>query len=230
MRVAAMISLVTALLVVAQEPAPAAAPPAQPAKPYKLNMRVVEEITLPDLDGKDHSLLAESEGKALVLVFWSYRDPVSRLYAPRLAELQAARLEKAAVYLVDSNYDELAGAGDPLARMREVVEAEKVTLPILIDRENKLADDFAAVANAQVFLLDANKFLRYHGGIDDDPRGERSAAGREVQKWLEPALDAVIEGKRPKEPWTRPAGRPIKRVPGAKSGPTVPGPGKKPGS
>ena len=73
----------------AQEAKPAAAPEWPAAKPYKLNWRIEGELTLPDLDGKPRALFAESQGKVLVLVFWSYRDPVSLFYAPLLAELQA---------------------------------------------------------------------------------------------------------------------------------------------
>src|SRR5262245_1693717 len=86
-------------------------PPAWPAaKPYKLNWRIEGELTLPDLDGKPRPLFAESKGKVLVLVFWSYRDPVSLFYAPLLADLQAKHSERMALYLVDPNHDEIAGA------------------------------------------------------------------------------------------------------------------------
>ena len=86
-------------------------------------------------------------------------------------------------------------------------------LPVLLDHENRLADDFRAKANAQVFLIDANRFLRYHGGIDDDPTGERARQKVPSAPWLETALDEVLAGERPKVDWTNPAGLPIKRVP-----------------
>lgn len=198
-----------------QEKAPAAGAKAAaplPTKPYHLDGRT-EELVLPDLDGREHKLFAENEGQALLLVFWSYRDPVSRFYVPLLAELQEKHSGRLAVYLVDSNHDELVGAGDPLAKMREVLGKEKVTLPVLIDRENRLADDFQAKTNAQVFLLDANRYLRYHGGIDDDPKGEKRKASQAVTAKLVPALELVLAGKKPENNWTIPAGRPLKRAP-----------------
>jgi len=39
-----------------------------------------------------------------------------------------------------------------------------VTLPLLIDRENRVADDFEAKTNSQAFLIDPNHIPRYHGG------------------------------------------------------------------
>ena len=201
--------LASACLVCAQEAAPAR--PVAPYKPYKLDNKVVEELRLPDLAGKEHALFAESEGKALVLVFWSYRDPVSRSYAKQLTALRDARADKVALYLVNSNADEIAGSGDPLARMREVVKAEGITLPLLIDHDNRLADDFAALANAQAFVIDAQHMLRYVGGIDDDPKGEKRKKELPVQAWFEGALDKALKAEKITDNWTRAAGRPLKR-------------------
>lgn len=201
--------------------APVQAPPAQTpgteaglrTKPYTLDARVFEEPNLPDLDGKAHALFAENQGKALLLVFWSRKDPVSRYYLKELSELQRTRTETLTVVLVNSNHNELVSGGDPLAKLRETVAADKLTLPLLLDHGNKLADDFRATANAQVFLIDANRFLRYHGGIDDDPNGERAKKKIPRSAWLEVALDQVLAGERPKANWTMPAGLPIKRAP-----------------
>ena len=195
---------------------PPAAKPQVSLRPYQLDSRVDEEITLPDLAGKKHALFAANEGKALLLVFWSRKDPVSRFYVKPLTELQKARADKLTIVLVNANHNELVAGGDPLAKLRETVAEEKTTLPVLLDHENKLADDFRAKANGQVFLIDANRFLRYHGGIDDDPDGERAKQKVPRSPWLDTALDEVLKGEKPKAPWTNPAGLPIKRAPKAK--------------
>jgi len=216
-----LLALITAAPLVAppQEGKPVAVPAPAPeypaAKPYKLNWRIEGELKLPDLAGKEHEIFAESKDKTLVLVFWSYRDPVSLFYAPVLAEMETKYAGQLAIYLVDSNQDEIEGSGDPIARIRAAVEKSKVTLPVLIDRGNVLADDFEAKSNAQAFLVDANHILRYHGGIDDDPRGERRKQGIEVQQRLGLAIDTVLKGERPEYNWTTPSGRAIKRAPKA---------------
>ena len=210
-------------------PAGVAAPPAI-VKPYRLNVRVGEELRLTDLAGKERVLFDEFKERALVVVFWSYKDPVSRHYARELAALEERHAGKLAVVLIDSNHDELVGGNDPLAKLREVVKAEQIRLPVLIDPGNKLADDFNAAANGQVFVLDANRFVRYTGGIDDDPKGERRAQSIPVQTWLADALPSVLAGKPPAFPETRPAGRPIKRAPraGVPEQGTLPGAKQKP--
>jgi hypothetical protein len=202
------------------------APGAKPAeRPYKLNARIAEELCLTGLDEQPRALFAEHPERALVLVFWSYRDPVSRFYAPRLAELARAHEGRVAILLVDSNSDELLGGSDPLAKLRAVVAEEKVTLPVLLDRGNAVADALGATANGQAFVIDANRTLRYHGGIDDDPDGARRAQGIPLRTWLANALEAVLAGRAPAENWTRPSGRPIKRSPARQApGPEKAGP------
>jgi len=210
--------LATLACLLLQAPPPAAPGPAAPqpiVKPYRLQVRIVEELRLKDLAGRERVLFEEFKERALIVVFWSYKDPVSRFYAKELALLQERNADKVAVVLVDSNHDELVGGGDPLAKLREVVAKEKVTLPVLLDPDNRLADDFNAAANGQVFLIDANRFVRYLGGIDDDPKGERRAKSIPVQNWLADALVSVLAGTPPAHPETRPAGRPIKRAPRA---------------
>src|SRR5262245_43485576 len=92
-----LLALVPLALHAAQTPAPgqkpAPATPAAPApslRPYVLGAQVEGELTLPDLAGKSHALFAENPGKALVLVFWSHRCPVSRAYVAPLTELARA--------------------------------------------------------------------------------------------------------------------------------------------
>ncbi len=200
---------------VPQEPAAA---PAASLKPYRIGTRVADEIVLSDLAGQEHRLFAENEGRALVLVFWSFQDPVSRSYVDELTRLQRAHAEALRVLLIDSNHDELvAGAVDPLDKVRRYFEEQEVELPLLLDRGNRVADDFGATANAQAFLLDANSVLRYQGGIDDDPRGERRKQEQPVRAWLATALELVLRGEKlpASETWTRPSGRPIRRTPDA---------------
>lgn len=203
-----------------QAPPAAAVLPPSP-KPYQLNLRIGDELTLEDLDGKSHALFAEHGEKALVLVFWSWKDPVSRFYVPLLTELQKAHAGKAVFLLVDSNHDELDNAGDPRKKMREILAKEHVGLPLLLDPGNRIADDFHAIANGEAFLIDGNRFLRYHGGIDDDSNGERAKAGVPLRTWLADALEQTLAAQPVKENWTRPAGRPIKRVPKEKAAPAA---------
>ena len=205
----------------------------EPAKPWRVGSRVTEGIALPELDDPDAPDGAEDgprvvlpedppteDDPVVVLVFWSLRDPVARVYEKRLTALRDSYPARDVVlYLVESNHDELvSGVGDPLAKLRAFREETKLTLPILLDERNRIADDFAALTANHAFVLDRARVLRYAGGIDDDPKGAKGPAER--RPWLKEAIEAALRGESPEHPVTRPTGRRIKRAPG-----TGPAPG-----
>jgi len=150
----------------------------------------------------------------IALVFWSLRDPQCHRYRKRL-EAYATKFAAKGVrlYLVASSYDEIySGHGDALEKFRKFVEKEKFTLPILIDHGNKVADDFNALTACHAFLIDRQRYLRYIGGIDDDPKELRKDKST-VRQFLVEATDALLTGKKIKDPLSRPNGRKIKRAP-----------------
>ena len=185
-------------------------------KPYKVGSKIDEEIVLVDLEGKEISLFestfTEDEGNLVTIVFWSLRDPRSHAYRKRLEAYQKQYLEKGVkLYLVVSSYDEIFSIRrDPLEDFRKFVEKEKFTLPILIDHGNKIADDLKALTSNHAFVIDRKRYLRYTGGIDDDPDLKRK---ENVCHWLRDATDSLLAGKTPKDTISRPVGRKIKRAP-----------------
>lgn len=179
---------------------------------------VRRDLALPLLDGPEepHRIFGPEEElttPVVVLAWWSLRDPLCRKAEPKLHKLAADyRTKGVHFYLVESNHDELvAGIGDPLKKIRKLREDAKHTLPLLLDRGNKVADEFAALCANQVFVIDEHRVIRYHGSIDNDPDGKR--AGQGVVEHLRDAIDHALEGKSPKENHRRAKGRPIKRAP-----------------
>ena len=184
----------------------------KPKKPYKVGWKIEDEIVLPDLSGAQHDLFGNYDNKVIVLVWWAMRDPAALKYQERLAALQREFASRNVVFfLVDSSHDELvAGLGDPLEKIRKFKKDKKVPFKILLDRENKIADDFAALSSNHAFVIGLDRVLYYAGGIDDDPKEVR---GDKRQNWLREAIVAVRDEKRPKDMITRPHGRKIKRAP-----------------
>jgi hypothetical protein len=185
---------------------------------------------LVDIDGKPRTLFpvvrkadtAEVEvapaapAPTTVVVFFSLYDPSSAIAVERLVEIQAEYAPGAVeIVLVDSNDDEIvSGSGDPLEKFRAWRDEKKVTLPVLIDRGNVVADRFGALCSNQVFVIDPARVLRYVGAIDDDPHGAKRAKNAHVETYLRNALAAVTAGTELAVTSTRPlAGRPIKRAP-----------------
>ena len=188
--------------------------PPEKNKPYKVGYRIRDHIELPGLDGKLVNLFEANEERVIVLVFWSLRDPQCRRSEEKLKELQERYAARVVFYLVDSNHDEIvSGIGDPLEKIRRFKKESKLPFEILIDAGNKVADDFKVLTANHAFVIDAKRYLRYKGGIDNDPKGvlkDKKIA------WLQPGIDAALGGKNAENALTRPVGRKLRRKPEAR--------------
>jgi len=150
-------------------------------------------------DGHRHALEDFTE-PALVLVFMSNRCPGVKAYDGRLRRLQqrfAGRLRIVGINPVDEHlYPD-----ESLAGMRIALQERGLDLVYLKDRHQATMHDYGALCTPHVFLLDAQRRIRYEGRIDD------ALVERNVRKrYLEDAVAAVLGGRRPKVTRTMPLG------------------------
>ncbi len=164
---------------------------------------VVKDFTLKDADGTSHTLYKLSEEKpATVVLFLATQCPIATDYAERLAALVKTYDEKNVQFIgINSNKQE------QIEEISEYSEKHGFEFHVLKDTENKIADYFGARRTPEVFLLDAERVLRYTGAIDNSPKAP-------TKHYLRDALDLVITGKDiPKSAKkTRAVGCTIKRV------------------
>lgn len=188
---------------------------------FAIGTTVPADLALPAIDGKTYTLgdyRARPEddfaGKVVVIDFWSIQCPWSIKYEEKLIALQKRYAGKDVVFLaIDSNHTEVdADAEDPYARIKAYAKKANVPYPILIDKDNVVADRFDAKTTPHVFVLDRKGVLQYAGGVDDDAKGKKKAQGEPVTEYVADALDAVLAGKKPERATTKPMGCTIKRV------------------
>ncbi len=164
---------------------------------------VVKDFTLKDADGTSHTLYKLSEEKpATVVVFLATQCPIATDYAERIVALATTYDEKNVQFIgINSNKQE------QIEEISAYSEKHGFEFHVLKDAENKIADYFGARRTPEVFLLDAERVLRYAGAIDNSPK-------EPTKHYLRDALDLVITGKDiPKSAKkTRAVGCTIKRV------------------
>ena len=164
---------------------------------------IVKDFTLKDADGTSHALYKLSEEKvATVVLFLATQCPIATDYAERIVVLVKSYDEKRVRFIgINSNKQET------IKEIAEYSEKYGFEFPVLKDPENKIADYFRARRTPEVFLLDAERVLRYAGAIDNSPKVP-------TKHYLQDALDLVISGKDiPKSlKKTRAVGCTIKRV------------------
>jgi peroxiredoxin/mono/diheme cytochrome c family protein len=155
-----------------------AAPPGAPA--------AVADFELPDLTGQNVRPSDLQANKPAVVVFLGTRCPVARLYASRLAELAAEYTPRGVDFLaLDPN------SGDSADDLRRFANEHHLEFPILFDENAAIADRFGATRQLEVFVLDADRRICYHGRVDDQylPGVQRAAPTRHD---LRIALDELL--------------------------------------
>ena len=156
------------------------------AKPAALAVgAVAPDFTLPDADGKQHSLASLKGSKGTVLIFVATKCPVSNAYNERMAKL-AADYRAKGVNVVGIN----SNATEPAAEVKTHAAEKGLAFTILKDAGNQIADRLDAQVTPEAYLLDASGKLVYHGRIDNSRNGDAITSSE-----LREALDAMLAGK-----------------------------------
>jgi hypothetical protein len=160
-------------------------------------------FTLPDTDGQEHSF--PEDGSPTVVVFTCNHCPYALAWHERL--LQVARdYEGRARFLAVNPNDAERYPRDSFDAMKQRVQADGGwPHPYLRDESQEAARAYGAQTTPDVFVLDAQRVLRYRGAPDADYRDEGQNAA-----WLREALDAVLAGEEPARPETEPVGCSVK--------------------
>ena len=170
----------------------------------------VAEFSLQDFRGKAHALSDAKAAKLVVVAFIGVDCPLSKLYAPRLAELAKEYEGKGVIFLgVDANRQ------DSVTELAQFAKVHQVQFPLLKDVGNTLADAMGATRNPQVFVLDADRAIRYVGRVDDQygfQTGSGYAKPTSSHRDLANALDELLAGKAVSQPTTEAIGCLIGRM------------------
>lgn len=159
-------------------------------------------FSLKDVNGKEYKLVDFKSKKAVVLMFIATRCPYSNAYNERMEKLYNDYKEKeVAVLAINSNKTE------PVTEIIEHAKKYGFTFPLLKDEGNVVADQYGAEFTPEIFVLDGNLIVRYHGRIDNSHKLS------EVNTHdLRDTLDALLAGKEVPKKETKAFGCTIKRV------------------
>ncbi len=139
-----------------------------------------------------------------MLEFASQKCPWSRGADPALIRTATAYEDKGVVFLaIDSHFE------TPVEEIKPYAEKTGKTYPILKDAGNKYADAVGAMRTPEIFIVDAQGVLVYHGAFDNRTRPEVEGEVNYVAK----ALDALLAGKPIEQTEVAAWGCSIKRAP-----------------
>ena len=167
--------------------------------------RLLRRRDLLGVDGKRHSL-SEYDSRLLVVMFSCNHCPTVIAYEDRMMQLQKDYAKKGVTLVAINPNDDGKYPADSYENMIKRAKQKGFGFPYLRDETQKVAKAYGAQRTPEVFVLDANRTLRYHGRIDDNANDARSVHSHDLRK----ALDALISGEHVPVPDTAPVGCTIK--------------------
>jgi peroxiredoxin len=175
-------------------------------------MRVGDEapdFELEDTDGDSHSLSEGGGWPATVVVFTCNHCPYALAWHDRILDAARDYAERGVRVLAVNPNDADRYPADSFDAMRERVRDDGGwPVPYLRDETQEVAHAYDAKTTPDVFVVDAERRVRYRGAPDADHQDPSQEAA-----WLRGAVDAVLEGRDPDPAETEPVGCSVKWKP-----------------
>ncbi len=145
----------------------------------------IPDFALEDYRGKTHQLKDYADKPIVVVAFLGTECPLAKLYALRLEELRESwDGQNVALIAIDTN------SQDSLAEIAAFCRRQGVGFPVLKDEAHRVAQLFGATRTPEVFVLDAQRIVRYFGRIDDQ-YGIGYQKKEPGATWLKDAVEAL---------------------------------------
>lgn len=151
--------------------------------------RMVDDLVLKTLDGKDLKLSAAAGKNGLVIALFSSSCPISRKLAPETVRLEKD-LEAQNVKLLLVN----APPGQKNDEITKFITDHGLKSTVALDADGTLAQTLAATTTTEVFLLDATRTLVYRGALNDQ-YGLGYAKEQPAHHYLRDAVAAMLQGQ-----------------------------------
>ena len=170
---------------------------------------IAEDFSMKNIDGKMVSLSDYKNAKGFIVTFTCNTCPYAVMYEDRIVELDKkyAKLGYPVIAVMPNNADVMPG--DSLEAMKKRAEEKGFTFPYLIDEKQEIYPKFGATKTPHVFVLqktNQGNEVKYIGAIDDNYKDANAV----TTKYVENAVDALLNGKDVKETETRAIGCGIK--------------------
>lgn len=172
---------------------------------YKIGDKATD-FSLKGVDGKMHSLAEIENAKGYIVIFTCNHCPYSKAYEDRIIALQTEFAPKGYSVVAINPNDPTLNEDDSYEKMIVRAEEKGFNFPYLFDKGQKIFPQYGATKTPHVFLLDAERKVRYIGAIDDSTEAD------DVEiRFLANAVNALIANREPSPNTTKAIGCSIKK-------------------
>ncbi len=165
----------------------------------------VPTFTLIDSEGVEHRVPAAEAPPATVIIQTCNHCPYVIAWNPRLRKVAEEYGPRGVRFLAVSSNDAERYPADSPERIAQFVRDHDWPIPYAYDASQEVARALGAARMPEVFVLDSEQRLAYHGAPDanhEDPSQDAA--------WLRAALDAVLAGREVERAETPPRGCTVK--------------------
>ncbi len=177
-------------------------------KGYKVG-DMVRGFKLKNIDGEIFSPSQFKKAKGYVVIFTCNHCPYSVAYEDRIIAIDKKYKKLGYPVIAINPNDSTIVPEDSWSKMIERAEKKNFTFPYLLDEHQTVYKSFGATRTPHVFVLsrgDMGIKVEYIGAIDDN----HTDPSKVKTKYVENALNALIDGKKPDPEFTKAIGCTIK--------------------
>ncbi|OIQ20189.1 MAG: thioredoxin family protein [Flavobacterium sp. MedPE-SWcel] len=155
---------------------------------------IATDFSLKNIDETMVSLSDMTDAKGYIVIFTCNHCPYAEAYEDRIIALDGKYKDMGYPVVAINPNDPEKMPDDSFEKMQERAKDKGFTFPYLLDDGQKIYPQYGATKTPHVYLLqktDEGNVVKYIGAIDDN---YEDASNVEV-KYVEDAVDALLEGK-----------------------------------
>lgn len=155
-------------------------------------------FNLKNIDGKMYSFenIKDANGntpKGYVVTFTCNTCPYAVMYEDRLIALHNTLSPKGYPVVAIQPNDPEVKEGDDFASMQQRAQEKSFPFLYLMDEGQAIYPQYGASRTPEIYLVDADQIVRYHGAIDDNAQDAEAVTVNYVEK----AVEAIENGQEP---------------------------------
>ncbi|WP_375578782.1 thioredoxin family protein [Marivirga tractuosa] len=164
------------------------------------------DFSLKNVDGKMVSMDSYEDAKGFMVIFTCNTCPYSVAYEDRIIELHEKYADKGVPVIAINPNDDEKSPKDSFEKMIVRAKEKGFPFPYVYDETQEITKAYGATNTPHVYVLDADKTVKYIGAIDNNTK----SAERADKKYVEDAVDAILNGSEVPEKKTKAIGCTIK--------------------
>ncbi len=167
------------------------------------------DFNLLNIDGQYLSLDDYDEAKGFIVIFTCNHCPFSIAYEDRIIAIDKKYKALGYPVIAINSNDSTIAETDSYSHMKVRAKEKGFTFPYLLDADQSIARTYGATRTPHVYVLSKDKkklLVKYIGAIDDNHEEPEKVKA----KFLEDAVDALLDGNSPNPDFTKAIGCTIK--------------------